>query len=338
MVGVGERLGHYQIMRQLGSGGAGHVFQALNHETGEEVALKTLNDHGKVTEDIHKRFIREISVAQKLKHPNIVRYDDCGLDEDVLYFTMELVPWGTLADVLTRRGSLTWQEAVECGMHVCDGLQYLHEANIIHRDLKPANIFLSKDGQLKLGDFGLARDFDSSRLTMDGQTVGTAKYMSPEQARAGSIDGRADVYALGCILFEILAGRPPFVLDDPHSPAAYVLMMQKHVEEQPPKVSDFCGSCPQPLVDLVDRMLAKDPNQRPADAKKVRAALEGILVPGDGATEATQDGASVARETKSFTERLQTGATANRKANPVVLAIVALVVLAVIAIAIFAAR
>lgn len=204
-VAIGTKLGPYEILGVLGSGGAGTVYRATDEKSGAEIALKTLMPSTVLSEEIHKRFVREISVAQKLKHENVVAYYDCGLHEEVLYYTMELVPWGSLGEVLTLKKALPWREAVECGIHICGGLEHLHEQGVVHRDLKPANIFLSDDGRLKLGDFGLARDLDSGRLTLDGLTVGTAKYLAPEQAMAeDDIDGRTDLYALGCLLFEML--------------------------------------------------------------------------------------------------------------------------------------
>lgn len=272
-----DRIGPFRVISRLGSGGAGSVFKVENEETGEVRALKTLMPGTVINEEIHKRFVREISVAQKLNHPNIVAYDDCGLHEEILYYTMELVPWGSLADTLARRIRLSWKDAVECAIHISNGLSHLHAADIVHRDLKPANIFLSDDGRLKVGDFGLARDLNSTRLTLDGNTVGTMKYISPEQAMAKPIDGRSDIYALGCILFEMLAGGAPFVDDDPGSPGSYAQMMRKHIQDPPPDITQLVRDCPKSLATLLNKMLAKHPDDRPSSAIELKQILAHIL-------------------------------------------------------------
>ncbi len=341
---VGSKLGDFEIVGTLGSGGAGTVFRAKNLSNGKEYALKTLMPGTVVNEEIHKRFVREITVAQKLKHENVVAYDDCGLHEDILFYTMELVPWGSLNDVLARTSRLPWREAAECAEHVCRGLQHLHDAGIVHRDLKPANIFLSDDGRLKLGDFGLARDLGSVRLTLDGQTVGTAKYLAPEQAMAKEVDGRTDLYALGCILFEMLAGRPPFVDDDPYAGSNYVVLMQKHVEEKPPSVNDFGVQCPPDLAQLIDDLLSKDPEDRPDTAQEVAEQLNRMLGKSSKAAAQSEDkghdkgseSSEALQETEeqSLTERLQAGAAPERTLNVKALVVVCIIVLAVIVIAV----
>lgn len=301
MVDVGSQLGQYKITDHLGEGGAGAVYKATNLNSGTEVALKTLTSQTALNEEIHSRFIREISVAQKLGHENIVAYDDCGVYEDVLYYTMELVPWGSIRDVMDRRRVIPWREAVECGIHICGGLQHLHENGIVHRDLKPANIFLSDDGRLKLGDFGLARDLNAGRLTIEGHTVGTAKYLSPEQACGVSdLDGRSDLYALGCLLFEMVAGQPVFLPNGGPGTAGYVSMMESHVKEKPRQLSAVVNGLPEDLVQVVDRLLAKKPEERPATATETAAMLQAVL---DG-VEFPKSGDGDVEYEKTLTERL----------------------------------
>ncbi len=337
-VHTGMRLGKFEILGRLGSGGAGAVYRAKNVEDGREVALKTLMPGTANNEEIYKRFVREITVAQKLRHENVVGYDDCGLHEDVLFYTMELVSWGSLDEVLKRRGTITWQETVECGIHICHGLGHLHQHNVVHRDLKPANIFLSDDGRLKIGDFGLARDLDSGRLTIDGQTVGTAKYLAPEQAKGESdLDGRTDLYGLGCILFEMLAARPPFISDDPYSGSDYVRLMQKHVETPPPKVDDFAANCPKALSELIDRLLAKEPHDRPNSAEVVAVMLTDILEnPQADLKQIDTPTNEPPAEALTLTERLQQSHSPARKVNVKALIVLAIVAAVGIALAIFA--
>ena len=275
---AGSKLGRYEIIRTLGMGGAGSVFLARDTDTDERVALKSLMAHTLEVESVHSRFIREISIAQKLKHPNLIEYLDCGFDGDWLFYTMEFVPWGSLADVLARKGCLPWKDAIECSMQLCDGLHYMHSNGVIHRDLKPGNIFLSDDGQLKIGDFGLARDLQSTRLTQAGHTVGTAKYLSPDQARGvEDIDGRADLYALGCMMFEMLAGQTPF--EDVNDPTrnTFGRLIRRHIEKPAPIVSQFAQNCPQELSIFVDRLLKKDRAKRPDTAEQASNELSLIL-------------------------------------------------------------
>jgi serine/threonine protein kinase len=291
-------------------------------------------------EEIQKRFVREISVAQKLKHDNVVNYFECELHEDVLFYTMELVPWGSLADVLKRKFVLDWREAVECAIHICQGLQHLHAHGVIHRDLKPANIFLSDDGRLKLGDFGLARDLGATRLTVEGHTVGTAKYLAPEQAMAkADIDGRTDLYAVGCILFEMLAGRPPFMGRQQDAVANFMDLMGQHVEDPPPRIRDFSPNCPAALDALIDRLLEKKAESRPISAAAVEIELQEILQ--DPERQPVQPGTAdpMIRDEAmapplSLTERLMTGVPQRTLNKNVLIALLLVAVLIIVIVAI----
>lgn len=327
-VNIGTKLEHFEIVGHLGKGGAGAVFKAKNLLDGKEYALKTLTPATVFNEEIHKRFIREISVAQKLKHENIVAYDHCGFSEDILYYTMELVPWGTLGEVLARKQRLPWQDAVECAIDICRGLEHLHQAQIVHRDLKPANIFLSDDGRLKLGDFGLARDLGAERLTLSGFTVGTAKYLAPEQAMAkANIDGRTDLYALGCLLFEMVAGRPPFLSRSPNSATNFREMMGKHVKEKPPRITDFVADSPVQLADLVDKLLSKNTTDRPDSATAVITSLQSILKESRlPAADTMPTTGQPALSPESLTHRLKGDDPQERKVNKRALAVVAAIV------------
>jgi serine/threonine protein kinase len=286
-------LGPYKILQQLGAGGAGNVFVAEHAETGEKVALKVLRPGADQVEEIHARFIREIAVAQKLDDPHIVEYKDCGVEDGVLYYAMEHVPWGSLSDVLRSRGTLSWRDACECGLQIAQALSHLHQLGIVHRDLKPANVFLSDTGRLKVGDFGLARDYESPKLTVAGMTVGTAKYLAPEQAKGEvDIDGRADLYSLGCNLFELIVGRTPFETPDSYEAITFIEMMRRHIESPPPKLSDIAPHCPAALSDLISRLLAKDRSRRPSSAADVAEELQQILA---GSTSGTSQASGVSR-------------------------------------------
>jgi serine/threonine protein kinase len=272
MVVKQEIVGGYEVGALLGSGTVGEVYHARHCETGVRAVLKFLHEHAAREPDAQRRFVREVAIAEKLDHPNIVRHYDCGLHDDQYFFAMEFVDCGTLKDVLRQRRTLPWREAAECAIQICAALAHAHERGIIHRDLKPANLFISADGQVKVGDFGLARDLNKGRLTLEGQTVGTCRYMAPEQITgAAELTGAADLYALGCILYRAIVGRPPF------DGESIIEIFEAHLYSEPQPPAELAEDCPRDLSDLVMRLLEKDPRDRPASAAEVQTALEDIL-------------------------------------------------------------
>jgi eukaryotic-like serine/threonine-protein kinase len=267
-----QHVGAYELGSLLGSGTVGAVYRARHRETGQAAVVKLLQAQTAAEPEVQKRFVREVAIAEKLDHPNIVRHYDCGLCDDRIYFAMELVECGTLKDVLRRRGTLSWREAVACAIQVCDALEHAHKLGIIHRDLKPANLFLATDGKVKIGDFGLARDLNSHRLTLEGQTVGTCRYMPPEQISGDDeLTGAVDLYALGCLIFEMLTGRPPF------DGNTIIQIFEAHLYNEPTPLVSLVRDCPQDLSELVLLLLAKKPESRPTSATEVQTALADIL-------------------------------------------------------------
>jgi serine/threonine protein kinase len=265
-------VGEYEVGEFLAAGTVGNVFQARHRATGRPAVVKFLQADSARTPEVQRRFVREVAVAEKLNHPNIVRHYDCGLAEDQIYFAMELVDCGTLKEVLLRRSKLPWREAVECAIQIAAALDHAHKLGVIHRDLKPANLFLSADGHVKVGDFGLARDLNSTRITMDGHTVGTVRYMPPEQIYGDAVlTGAADLYALGCILFEMVVGLPAF------DGTNLMAIFEAHLHKQPTPPATLVRDCPPDLSDLILRLLAKKPDDRPQSAAEVQAALVDIL-------------------------------------------------------------
>ncbi|TWT95941.1 Serine/threonine-protein kinase PK-1 [Botrimarina colliarenosi] len=292
---VGDRVGPYQIVGVLGVGGAGQVFKAVFDPTDEqradaapdhprEVALKLLLPSAAANEAIYRRFVREIGVARQIHHPHILRFVDSGLAGDLLYYAMEVAPYGSLREVIQKRSRLPWRDAAESAAHVADALGALHDRGVVHRDLKPENVFLAEDGALKLGDFGLVRRDDGAELTTSGQTVGSVRYMAPEQVRGRrDIDGRCDLYALGCLLFELLTGRPPFPSTEP------MVVFQQHVEAPPPKLRTLAADAPKSLERLMSSLLEKEKEDRPATAQAVRDALRALLASENGEIEDLED-------------------------------------------------
>lgn len=267
-----QLVGDFELGEHFASGTVGEVYYARHRETGQKAVVKFLQNHAESEPDLQRRFVREVAILERLNHPNIVRHYDCGLAEDRIYFAMELVDCGTLREVLRRRRKLPWREAAECAMQICAALAHAHELGVIHRDLKPANLFLAEDGRVKVGDFGLARDLNNSRLTLDGQTVGTCRYMPPEQiAGEAQLSGATDLYAVGCILYEMLTGQTPF------DGGTIVEIFESHLHDEAEPPVDLVRDCPQDLSDLVMLLLEKDPASRPNDAVAVQSALADIL-------------------------------------------------------------
>lgn len=268
-----ETIGNWVLGDVLGVGTVGTVYRAVHAKTGQPAALKILLPQVSEDETISGRFAREIEILERLSHPNVVAFYGSGKHEGRWFYVMELVDGGTLKNLLIRKGVLNWQDAVEIGWQVCSALQHLHNYGIIHRDLKPANLFFTKDGEVKLGDFGIALDTARAELTATGLTVGTYLYMSPEQIRGDrTILPQTDLYALGCLLYEMLTGRPPFQGQN------FATIFDQHLKSIAPPVTTYNSSCPQELSDLVDQLLDKDPAKRPFNARAVQGQLAEALM------------------------------------------------------------
>lgn len=260
-------LQNFQLGETIGVGTVGTIFRATRNGSNEEWAIKVLSAAVSNDKLVAKRFEREINILAKLDHPNIVSYFGHGQTDKQLFYAMELVDGGTLKKVL-KRGAFSWQEVAECGRQISSALQHAHNHGIIHRDLKPGNVFLTKLGQLKLGDFGIARDLRSTDLTDIGLTVGTYAYMAPELIRGErEITGNVDLYALGCLMFEMLTGRTPYLGDN------FAQIFEQHLKSEPPSVTDLGYPCPKEMDSLINQLLEKDPADRPFNARTVQGVL-----------------------------------------------------------------
>jgi serine/threonine protein kinase len=258
----------FEIGETIGVGTVGTIYRAWDTKHEREVALKVLLPSISSQEVVRRRFWREMMVLERLNDPHIIKYFGGGRDETQLFYAMELVDGGTLKEVLEKSGRLAWQEVVTCGTQISSALQHAHNQGVIHRDLKPSNLLLTKQGQLKLGDFGIARDAQDADITDNGLTVGTYAYMSPEQIIGDrNISEKTDLYALGCLLFELLAGRPPFEGEN------FAQLFEQHLRTPPPHVRDFAPDCPADLDALIQQLMAKNPDDRPFNARAVYASL-----------------------------------------------------------------
>ncbi|MGK4581587.1 protein kinase domain-containing protein [Kitasatospora sp. HPMI-4] len=266
---IGRALnGRYVLEEILGVGGMATVWRGHDRVLGRAVAVKVLN--GGLADDprFAERFGREAQHAALLVHPRIVTVFDSGVDQGSPYIVMELVHGQPLSRLIAELGRLPVERSVGIAAAVCEALEVAHAAELVHRDIKPGNIMITQDGGVKVVDFGIARaGSSSSRLTQTASVLGTAAYLSPEQATAAALDGRSDLYAVGCVLVEMLTGQPPFDADTP------VAIAFKHVSEQPAPVASRRPDVPPALDAVVLRLLAKKPADRPADAAAARLEL-----------------------------------------------------------------
>ena len=262
----------YEIEALLGQGGMAEVYRGTDLLLHRTVAIKVLSP--RLAEDgaFLARFRREAQAAAGLNHRNIVGIFDTGSDGDRHFIVMEYVEGPTLADVLRDGGALQADRAAEIAKGICEALSFAHRSGLVHRDIKPGNIMVSGTGEVKLTDFGIARAATSDNLTKTATVLGTATYFSPEQARGERVDQRSDVYSLGVVLYEMLAGRPPFGGD------SAVAIAYKHVQETPPPISSITQEVPRPVEAVVAKAMAKEPKARYQSASEFGADLSRLLV------------------------------------------------------------
>jgi serine/threonine-protein kinase len=257
----------YRLERVLGRGGMAVVHVAEDGELGRRVAVKILSEQVAGDGEIRKRFLREARLAARLSHQNIVALYDAGEDEGRLYIVMELVNGEPVDQLLAREGRLPAERVVALGRQACAALEHAHSAGLVHRDVKPHNLLVRDDGLLKLTDFGIARAVGLERLTQTGTVLGTAAYLAPEQALGEPVTPLADVYSLGVVLYELLAGRPPFAADSLPALAA-----RQHEGSVTP-IHEVAPEVPERLDAVVRRCLEPDPARRPASAVELAHEL-----------------------------------------------------------------
>jgi len=257
----------YRLKEKLGSGGMADVYLADDLLLEREVAVKVLHPQYAADPAYIQRFRHEAQAAANLNHPNIVNIYDWGNEGDLYYIVMEYVEGRDLKEVLRSEGRILPERAAEITAEVCAALQFAHRHNLVHRDIKPHNIFLTNMGQVKVMDFGIAREGDGSGFTQTGVVMGTPQYISPEQAQGRPVDGRSDIYSLGVVLYEMLTGRVPF--DDPNP----VTVAYRQVREDPIPPSVIDPEIPPALEAVVMKAMAKNPANRYQTAQEMKADL-----------------------------------------------------------------
>jgi serine/threonine-protein kinase len=273
--------GRYHVEAPLGHGGMALVVRARDDELDRPVAIKLLDEHLARDASVRTRFLREARLSARLAHPNVVQVFDAGEEDGRAYIVMECVDGRTLADVLAQRGRLPWPEAVRLALQACAALDHAHRAGLVHRDVKPQNLLLRADGTLKIADFGIARAAEQTRLTQAGTILGTAAYLSPEQAAGEEVTSAADVYSLGAVLYELLTGRTPYTFE------TLAELAHRQAAEPIESIGDLAPDVPTAVEDVVMRCLARDPAYRPGSAAEVAKKLHAAL-PADPTSAATR--------------------------------------------------
>ncbi|MFO0964442.1 MAG: serine/threonine-protein kinase [Gemmataceae bacterium] len=265
---IGDHLGKWVIFKEIGRGGMGQVFLAREEIGGRQAAIKVLSAELSQDPGFLQRFQREADILAKLSHPGIVQFYEAGVENGVFFYAMEYVEGESLDEVLLEKGKLPWPEVLDVALQVCPALRHVHDHGVIHRDLKPSNLLRTADGKIKLTDFGIAKMFAATHLTATGGVVGTAEYLSPEQAAGKQVGKRSDLYCLGVVLYHLVVGRPPF------EGKTMVDLLHKHIYSQFDPPRRYLPEIPYEIDELICQLMEKDPAKRPADCHVLGKQLE----------------------------------------------------------------
>ena len=309
--------GKYRIIEELGKGGMGRVYKALDTEVNEKVALKLIKPEVALDKETIERFRNELKLARKIRHKNVCQMFDLNTREGTYYITMEYISGQDLKGLIRQSGRLAVETAVSIARQVCDGLEEAHELGIVHRDLKPGNIMVDRDGHARIMDFGIARSLKAKGITGAGVMIGTPEYMSPEQVEGKEVDERSDIYSLGVILYEMVAGHVPFEGDTPFTIGV------KHKSEVPRPPKELNAQIPEDLNRVILRCLEKDKSNRYQSAGELRSELGRI-------EQGMPTAARVTPKKKAFTSREITVTVGVKKLVVPAIALAALAVIAVI--------
>ena len=257
----------YEITQLLGEGGMSYVYKATDKQLQRTVAIKTLKPNYVEQEKFVERFKREAQTAANLNHPNIVQIFDWGIGDEP-FFVMEYIEGNTLTSIIANKRTISMNDILFIGAQVSSGLQAAHSKGLVHRDIKPGNIMITPEGKVKVTDFGIVSlQNEESDITKTGSILGTASYISPEQAQGKPVSKESDLYSLGTVLYELIAGRPPFEGDTPIATAT------KHITDKPEKLSTYRANIPKGIENAVLKLLHKYPKDRFKNAEDLRAVL-----------------------------------------------------------------
>ena len=257
----------YKVIELLGEGGMAFVYKAKDMQLERMVAIKTLKPNYVEQTTFVERFKREAQTAANLNHPNIVQIFDWGIEEEP-YFVMEYIEGNTLTSIIANKKTISLSDVLFIGAQVANGLEAAHTQGLVHRDIKPGNIMITPGGKVKVTDFGIVSiQDDESDITKTGSILGTASYISPEQAQGKAVSVGSDLYSLGTVLYELLTGNPPFVAESPIATAT------KHLTEKPDKPSKYRKDLPKGIENAILKLLHKTPKDRFKSAEDLRAVL-----------------------------------------------------------------
>ena len=262
------RIGNYEIIGKIGDGGLGTVYKARQISMSRDVALKVLHKKWLTDEEFKKRFLLEARLAGRLSHQNLIQVYDVGRDRGIYYFSMEFVDGETVEDLIEREGPLETVKAIDVVIQVLRSITYIKRFDIVHRDIKPGNIMMTRNGLVKLGDFGFVKSKLDPVIATEGEVLGTPDYISPEQAMGmESIDWRSDQYSLGCTLYHMLTGKPPYE-------GSGSSVMRQHIKADLPDPRTINAKIPDSVIQILERMMAKDPQDRYLDTDQFFEDLE----------------------------------------------------------------
>lgn len=292
---IPARIGHFRITGKIGKGGMGDIYKAVQEPLNRIVALKVLPPKLSRDEEFAKRFEIEAKAISLLQHQNIVSIYEYGEEDGLRYFAMQFVDGTDLGRFIASNKMLSIIEIIDFSKQICRGLRYAHSHNIIHRDIKPGNALLDKNGVIRLSDFGIAKIFSGTDITMTGSAVGTPEYMSPEQAQGKKLDAQTDIYSLGILMFEMLTRKPPFIANNPMA-VAY-----KQVHELPVPPSLKRKDTPKRLELIILKALKKDKRDRYDTIEEMLEHLDSVD-PQEKAERATVMFRSVKKNKKEKTD------------------------------------